>query len=118
MNTQIHVCRRLTAIVLTLILADPVAGLEPGQGFDAGRSETVDGSDLDVSRRADAEVLYARIRSAAHSVCRAEKAAWDGKAVSHQRRCVAEAVETAVARANEPLLTAIHRANGERVAER
>ena len=118
MNHQTRGFCRLSALVLAFQLVSPVAGLEAGQGFDAGRETTVDTAGLDPSRLADAQTLYSRIRSAAHSVCRAEKAAWDGKAVHHQRQCVEEAVATAVARANQPLLTAVHRAGGERVAER
>jgi UrcA family protein len=118
MNPQTQAVRTFGVIVLAAILVSPAAALEPGQGFEAGHSTTVATAGLDVSRRADAEMLYARIRTAAHSVCRAEKARWDGKAVRHQRQCIDAAVENAVARANEPALTAVHRATGERVAKR
>ncbi len=110
--------RRLSALIVALQLAAPAAGLEPGGGFDAGRSTTVGAAGLDASRLPDAQMLYARIQAAAHSVCRAEKAVWDGKAVLHQRLCIAEAVENAIARVNEPILTAVHRASRERLAVR
>ena len=118
MNLQTRVFRGLSALVLALNLANPAAGLEPGQGFDAGLGTTVDTARLDLSRPTDAVTLYSRIRSAAYSVCRAEKARWDAKAVLHQKFCIADAVEAAVVKANQPLLTAVHRASGERVAER
>ena len=118
MNTLTVTFRCLSALVLMFHLANPAAGLESGDGFDSGRSSTVSSAGLDVSRLADAETLYSRIRSAAYSVCRADKAIWDVKVVLHQKLCVAEAVEAAVVKANQPLLTAVHRASGERVAER
>ena len=118
MNPQTRAFQTLSALILTLNLANPVAAREPGQGFEPDRSSTVDSAGLDLSRLSDAETLYSRIRKAAHSVCRAEKAPWDGKAVSHQRRCIEEAIESAVARANQPLLTAVHRGRRERLADR
>ena len=118
MNLQTQAFRLLSVLVLALSFANPVAALEPGQGFDPGLATTVGTAGLDLSRPTDAETLYSRVRKAAISVCRAEKALWDGKAFLHQRLCVEEAVASAVARANEPLLTAVHRATRERVASR
>jgi len=117
MKLDMHLIRRLAVLVLALHLATPALALEPGL-FPDGASRTVDAAGLDVSRLADAEKLYARIRTAALSVCRAAKARWDGKRVLHQQLCVADAVESAVVRADQPLLTAVHRASGERLAER
>jgi UrcA family protein len=118
MNHHTRTVLRLSALLVALQLAAPAAALELGKGFDAGRSTTVASAGLDASRLPDAEMLYARIQAAAHSVCRAEKAVWDRKAVLHQRLCIAAAVENAIARVNEPILTAVHRASSERLADR
>jgi UrcA family protein len=118
MNQHTRTIRRLSALMVAFQLAAPAAGLEPGEGFEPGRSATVDSAGLDASRLPDAEMLYARIQAAAHSVCRADKAVWDGKAVLHQRLCIAAAVENAIARVDEPILTAVHRASRERLAVR
>jgi UrcA family protein len=107
----------LVTLILAFNLVDPAVG-QPGHRFDGEHRATVDGAGLDVSRFQDAQVLYGRIRSAAHSVCRAQKALWDVKQALHQRLCIARAVEEAVARANEPLLSAVHRASNERLADR
>jgi UrcA family protein len=117
MNIETHTSRRLAVLVLALHLAIPALAVELGRGLD-GPSTTVATAGLDTSQISDAEVLYARIRTAALSVCRAAKARWDVKRVRHQQLCVAEAVENAVARADQPLLTALHRASRERFAER
>ncbi|HSC15548.1 MAG TPA: UrcA family protein [Gammaproteobacteria bacterium] len=116
MNRQ-QVLVRVAAVLLTSCLAGGVLG-QPGDAFDGEHRATVDGAGLDLSRARDAEILYGRIRSAAHSVCRAQKGLWDGKSVQHQRLCIDRAVDEAVARVDEPLLTALHRASIERVAGR
>jgi UrcA family protein len=107
--------RSIAYLALMLgIMSSAVAGeREP----DAQR-RTVSAAGLDLTRLPDAELLYARLRAAAHSVCRAQQAVWDVKRVTHKRRCVERVVEDAVAGIGEPLLTAVHHRAGERVAKR
>jgi UrcA family protein len=114
MQYRTHGLRRTGALIVFLGLVGPFAGLASAD--DPGL--TVQSRDLDLSRFADIEVLYGRIRTAAHSVCRAEKAVWDGKALLHARRCAAQAVEDAIAQADQPLLTTVHRSFQQRLAQR
>jgi UrcA family protein len=116
MNT--HAFRKFSVLVVIFGLVSSAAGQEAARGDDGGQSRTVNTAGLDPARLTDAEVLYRRIRTAAHSVCRAQKAIWDGRKVLHQKRCVARAIEDALARADAPLLTTVHRAFDERLAER
>lgn len=65
---------------------------------------TVGYKDLDLTSAADAKALYVRIRSAAKVVC----AQLDGRQlVQHAKasRCEVEAIERAVKKVDEPLLT-------------
>ncbi len=78
--------------------AAPVAS--PGDKIT--QSTVVRYCDLDLSKPADAARLYARIRHAAASVC---PSSWSD---SPQRDCYEVAVAAAVARVNNPLLSARH----------
>ena len=74
-----------------------------------GSAITVSFSDLDLSRSEGVEQLYRRIRAAAHTVCHSlEGVALDEKYLWWQ--CVDGAVDAAVARVDEPGLTAYYRA--------
>lgn len=71
---------------------------------------TVSYSDLDLSRPTDARVLYARLRSAARSVCQpapreelARHRAWE--------QCYSAALEGAVNQINAPQVLALYRAD-------
>jgi UrcA family protein len=101
---------RAGALIVFLGLAGLAAAESPNQ--------RVESRDLDLSRFADVEALYGRIRSAARSVCRADRASWDVKRVLHARLCVEDAIESAIAQADQPLLTTVHRAFQERLAQR
>jgi UrcA family protein len=105
--------KTVTTISATIVLLG-FTGLATGGEPPPGRR--VAAADLDLSKAEDADVLYGRIQTAARSLCRAEKARWDVKSVLHQRQCVDSAVADAVGRAREPRLTAVHRAERERVA--
>jgi UrcA family protein len=70
-------------------------------------AETVSYHDLDLSRPADAAVLYARIGQAAVQVCER----FDAGAASHQplrQNCEARAIAASVARVNDANLSARH----------
>jgi len=105
--------KAITTIGATIVLLG-FTGLAASGEPSSGRR--VGAADLDLSKVENAEILYRRIQTAAHSLCRAEKALWDVKAVLHQRECFESAVADAVSRARMPLLTTVHRARGERVA--
>lgn len=76
----------------------------------------VDASDLDLRNPADAEILYERITRAAGRVCRSDKASWDAKVQKNYNRCKKIVIDDAVARFNQPLLTAVHEGTVEKVA--
>jgi UrcA family protein len=65
--------------------------------------------DLDPSRTGDAQRLYARLKYAAQRVC----STYDSRDLDLQRReeiCYDKALSDAVAKVNEPALTALHAA--------
>jgi UrcA family protein len=96
--------------------AEPVYRLE--SPLTPETSTRVRADDLDLAKPEDVRLLYGRIRAAARSLCEVEhSAAWDIKRIRHQRECFEQAVDQAVARANEPALAALHRAE-ERIASR
>ncbi|HJR71340.1 MAG TPA: UrcA family protein [Gammaproteobacteria bacterium] len=73
-------------------------------------TKTVRFADLDISTAIGAETLYGRIRTAARIVCRAQPA-------SAVRECRARAVDDAVSKLGNSLLSSIHRSTVERVEE-
>jgi len=67
--------------------------------------------DLDLDTAAGSEQLYSRIRMGAESVCRS----WDGrdlKSVAKHKHCLADAVADAVAKVDNPRLTAQYLQHG------
>jgi UrcA family protein len=113
-----HISHSVSLLLLIFGLAATATGRESPVDRDDAQRRTVSAIGLDVERLPDAETLYRRIRTAAQSACRAQRALWDGKRVLHHKRCVERAVEDAVLRAEQPLLTTVHRSFGERLAER
>jgi UrcA family protein len=73
---------------------------------DQSRSETVKYADLQVDTTAGAQALYGRIHSAARRVCGYEATSIQGPSV--WQHCVRPTVDAAVAKVNNPLLTALH----------
>lgn len=90
-----------TAIVLACLLVASNAVAD-----DQIRSETVKFADLKVDSSAGAEVLYRRIQSAARRVCSYDATSIQGPSV--WQNCVRPAVDAAVAKVNNPQLTALH----------
>ena len=80
------------------------------------RTATVQAADLDLARERDARVLYDRIRYAARALCAAEEARFDVRKTTRRRRCMEDAIETAVERADAPLLMAVHLQQSEQLA--
>jgi UrcA family protein len=73
---------------------------------DQIRSETVKFADLKVDTTAGAEALYRRIYGAAQRVCGYEATSVFSQTI--WRNCVRPTVDATVAKANNPLLTALH----------
>ena len=73
-------------------------------------SKTVRFADLDLATAVGAETLYGRIRTAARIVCRDQPQ-------SAVRECRARAVDDAVGRLGNSLLSSIHRSTVDRVEE-
>jgi UrcA family protein len=73
---------------------------------EQGRSETVKFADLKVDTSAGVAELYRRINSAARRVCLYE--ATDVQSARIWQNCVRPTVDAAVAKVNNPLLTALH----------
>ena len=73
---------------------------------DQVRSETIKFADLKVDTAAGAEALYHRIYGAAQRVCGYEATSVWSQTV--WRSCVRPTVDATVAKANNPLLTALH----------
>jgi UrcA family protein len=76
---------------------------------DQPLSRQVNYSDLNLDQPAGAAVLYNRLSSAAHVVCKP----FEGKALvnfKRHRTCVAKAISTAVRDVNAPTLTNLYRA--------
>ena len=76
-----------------------------------GRSEKVSYSDLNVDKRAGAQALYKRLQLASKRVCGVQsiKNAGSVSEVSNQRRCYRNALNEAVAKIDNPILTDIHK---------
>jgi UrcA family protein len=75
-----------------------------------GRAEKVAYSDLNTDKEDGAEALYRRLQQASKRVCGVEsiKTAGGIRELSEQRRCYRDALDEAVAKINNPMLTAIH----------
>ena len=75
----------------------------------SGESRTVRFADLDISNPSGAHVLYRRIQAAAEVVCSHYFLLTD----TDKARCVREATADAVARINQPALSAVYNAYNE-----
>ena len=107
--------KTLTAITLTglfLGLSGPALSDEA-----APVSKSIQSSGLDLTQPEGAQILYRRIQSAAHSVCRQEYSdRWDVKRVLRRQQCYEATVETIVNRVDAPELTAAHRNEAQQLA--
>jgi UrcA family protein len=94
---------KIVAVAITLSLAAHTAhaATEPAQ-------VSVSYADLDLSRRAGAETLLARLQAGAGRVCGTEQ----GKRTLPERKlqsaCLKQAMDGAVARIGAPLVTALY----------
>jgi UrcA family protein len=103
MSTSIRL-KQSTAWVALLALASAAAGANPDDA-DEVQSENVNYEDLNLSTVAGVTLLYGRIERAARLVCGPNT---DLSRLGQWKTCYRLAVAAAVARVNNPLLTAIH----------
>jgi UrcA family protein len=98
-------CTSLAALSLTVA----ACGADAGEPVQIVRSMPVGIRDLDLTRQHDVEVFYYRVRRAADRVCEVTAAGtWPSQTQSIDQECVQRAVAGAVARVNQPLVTAYH----------
>jgi UrcA family protein len=121
--------KTLNKVLAALTFAGPLVGIagqasaDPSQRLESpltpDTAKIVRAADLDLTKPADIQVLYKRIRGAARTLCETEQSApWDVKRNLHRRQCFERAVARAVARVNQPALTALHQSTAESVASR
>jgi len=99
--------RGLVATVVFGALAASLSVVSVAGPSDASR--TVKFVDLDMSNPSDAHVLYRRIRAAAQVVCSYYFFLTD----TDKARCVRDATADAVAKINEPALSAVYKASNK-----
>lgn len=83
-------------------------------------TRTVSAADLDLAIPSDVQTLYRRVQDAARDVCdeSARKGGMERRALlSWRERCYSSAIARAIESAGDQRLTALHRAESERVAE-
>ena len=103
MSTSLRM-KQSTAWLALVTLASAAAGANP-HDTDEIRSEKVNFADLNLSTLAGVNVLYDRISRAAHLVC-----APADEFVHHTEytKCCQTALDAAIAKVNNPLLSAVH----------
>ena len=111
-----------TNVLLASGLAAMALGLASAQSYattsaDGVRSIEVSYAELDLTKAAGAQILYARIKKAAYTVCGAYDSpmAWNYAA---KTQCFKSAIEAAVVKINSPLLTSLHRNENTRLASK
>jgi UrcA family protein len=87
---------------------DALAGSNAPTARDVDQT-TVHFGDLNIDQTAGAAVLHWRIRHAAERVCGEPRLTGSHQVSAIWRRCVAQAVDRAVAAVDRPTLTAYHR---------
>ena len=104
-----HISTRVVLSIAVMLSAGAsAAALAAPKNVDEGPTKIVNFRDLDLGTADGARTLYGRIASAARTVCR------DADRLT-TRICRNHAIEAAVNRVGNPLLTSIHRSASERV---
>ena len=100
---------RFTTMILTSALAvSAQTALAADLIVDSPRHTSVQFGDLDLSRVEGAATLYQRLRLAAETVC-ADVGSKDLASAARAKSCISEAISTAVAQINRPVLNAYYR---------
>ena len=98
-------CTTLAALSLTVA----ACGADAGEPVLIVKSMPVGIRDLDLTRQRDVETFYYRVRRAADRICEHNVSGnWPSQVHSIDEGCVQRAVAGAVARVNQPLVTAYH----------
>ena len=97
-------------IATVAVIAFSVPAMATATDDLKGKSEKVVYSDLNVVKEAGAQALYRRLQQASKRVCGVESVQNAGgiRIMSEQRDCYRDAMNKAVARIDNPTLTAIH----------
>ena len=105
------------AITIAALAAMATANLATATpASEAPRSTVVRYGDLDLSRPGDARRLYGRIKRAARTVCDNHISS-DIKRLNEYEKCLGKAMTEAVENLQSEQVTAIHRANNQRLAK-
>ena len=104
-----------TIATLTLTAAFASVSLQPLAAEPAARpagnsSIKISFDDLDFSNPDSVATLYSRIEFSARLVCTDTSSPWDARRQTTYQRCYTATIADAVARVNQPQLTAMHRA--------
>jgi UrcA family protein len=111
-----------TAAFAAALLASAPTYAADAKAKDASNvpTRTVSADDLDLAIPTDVQTLYRRVQDAARDVCdeSARKGGMERRALlSWRERCYSSAIARAIENAGDQRLTALHRAESERVAE-
>jgi UrcA family protein len=106
MNTTIQNTARAAAIFLCGAIALCSLQLTAQASDDALPAKRVSFADLDISKPADAKILYGRIVAAAHEVCTLSGYK-DLRAMQRVNGCVDRAINNAVKDVDSPALSAL-----------
>ena len=107
----------LTVTAALTMLALSHVSVALGETNTQRRSETVKFSDLDITGRAGATVLYQRLVTAAAHVCRDPMEGHRPELQAQRSRCRDQAVGDAVVTIDAPAVTTIAAQHGLRVAQ-
>lgn len=111
MNTFIATTglRGLIATAMLGALAATFSAVSAADINSKSSSQTVKFADLNISSPPGAAVLYARIQSAAHSVC----SFYIFKSDAAQNGCINNAIASAVTKINQPALIVVYNAKNK-----
>jgi len=107
---------RRFVLIVSAGSAFALAGIATASAADVPQI-SVSFKDLDLSRAADAKVLYRRLQSAATDVCQPVPAKELSRTLAW-KQCYNAALERAVMQINAPQLVALHRADSSTVSGR
>lgn len=114
MFTQLRISRLFLAGCLATTLACGLQTVAKADSTEATRSVTVRYDDLNLSSQAGVSALYSRISRAARNVCRDPGASTWPQVRQQVRRCQLTAIDAAVKKVNNRILTAMHEKQSNR----
>ena len=101
---------RVIGTALVIAAASMIAAVASAKGDDGRVSTVVSYGDLNLSQSGDVARLYARLKYASEKVCYISADNRNVRRFHLQAACMQDALNTAVARVNEPKLTQLHAA--------